>query len=133
MGQEARFPENLIGANPEFYLTFLCNKWAGRDDPFSPEARERYIADFKNPETIRATRDECRNNARAVFENDKTDKESGHKITCPTLVLWGNLGRPGRNENPLEIWRVQAVDVRGRGSHVDIFSLKNCLIRRQLR
>lgn len=115
MGQEPGFPEKLIGADPEFYFTFLCNKWAGKEDPFTPEARDRYIADFKNPETIRATCDEYRNNARADFEHDKTDKESGHKITCPMLVLWGNLGRPGRNENPLEIWREWAVDVRGRG------------------
>ena len=76
MGQEPGFPEKLIGANPEFYFTFLCNSWAGEEDPFTPEAREQYIADFKNPKTIRATCDEYSNNARADFEYDKTDKES---------------------------------------------------------
>jgi len=95
MGQEPSFPEKLIGANPEFYSTFLCNTWAGKEDPFTPETREQHIADFKNPETIRATCDEYSNNARADFEHDKTDKESGHKITCPTLVLWGQSRQAG--------------------------------------
>jgi haloacetate dehalogenase len=115
MGQEPGFPEKLIGADPAFYLSYLCNKWAAKSDPFAPEAMAEYVRSFSDPETIRATCDEYRNNPRADHANDKADKDAGNKISCPTLVLWGDGGRPHKRQGSLALWQEWAVDVRGCG------------------
>lgn len=115
MGQAPGFPEKLIGADPEFYFRYLCDKWAAEPDPFTPEATAYYIECFSDPETIRATCDEYRNNPRADHAYDKADKDAGRKIACPTLVLWGDAGRPHKRQGSLEVWREWADDVQGRG------------------
>jgi haloacetate dehalogenase len=47
-------------------------------------------------------------------EHDRQALEDGRKIRCPALVLWGNAGIPGESgNNPLDVWRRWAVDVRG--------------------
>jgi haloacetate dehalogenase len=113
MGQEPGFPEKLIGADPGFYLRYLCDKWAGAPDPFEPEALAEYVRFFSDPETIRATCDEYRNNPRADHANDKADKEAGRRISCPMLVLWGDGGRPHKR-GALEVWQDWAENVQGK-------------------
>ena len=115
LGQAPGFPEKLIGADPEFFLRYLVEKWAGNPDPFAPEAMAEYIRCFSDPETIRATCDCYRNNPAADYLHDAADVKAGRKIVCPTLVLWGMDGRFHKTQNTLETWRRWASDVTGRG------------------
>lgn len=115
MGQAPGFPERLIGADPEFYLRYLIDKWAAKPGPCAVEAMAEYIRCFKDPETIRATCDCYRNNALADYRNDAADLKAGRKIDCPVLVLWGGGGRPHKAEGIMETWRRWATDVRGKG------------------
>ena len=115
MGQAPGFPEKLIGADPEFYLRFLTDKWAAQPDPCAPEAMAEYIRCFRDPETIRATCDCYRNNERADYRNDAADQEAGRRIDCPVLVLWGGGGRPHKARGIMETWSRWASDVRGEG------------------
>ncbi len=115
MGQDPGFPEKLIGADPEFYLRYMTDKWAGASNAFAPEAMAEYVRCFKDPETIRATCDCYRNNARADYENDAADHAAGRKIECPVLVLWGGGGRPHKALGVMDTWRRWASDLRGSG------------------
>ncbi len=115
MGQEPGFPEKMIGADPEFYLRYLCNKWAAAPNPFTPEAMTEYIRSFSDPDTIRATCDEYRNNPRTDHANDKADKDAGRRILCPTLILWGDTGRPHKRQGSLELWQEWSDNVQGHG------------------
>jgi len=115
MGQDPGFPEKLIGADPEFYLRYMMDKWAGTPNAFAPEAMAEYLRCFKDPETIRATCDCYRNNARADYDNDAADRAAGRKIECPVLVLWGGGGRPHKARGVMETWGRWAADLRGQG------------------
>jgi haloacetate dehalogenase len=115
MGQPAGFPERMIGADPEFYLRYLVDKWAASPDPFAPEAMAEYLRCFSNPETIRATCDCYRNNPEADYAHDDADRSAGRKIECPTLVLWGGGGRVHKGRRILETWSNWASDLRGKG------------------
>ena len=39
--------------------------------------------------------------------------DSGQRIECPVLVLWGTQGFVGRGYQPLHVWQDYAADVRG--------------------
>ena len=38
------------------------------------------------------------------INHDRNDREAGRKITCPTLVMWGDKGVVGTNFDMREIW-----------------------------
>jgi len=114
LGQPAGFPERMIGADPEFFLRYVVDKWAAAPDPCAPEAMAEYLRCFSNPETIRATCDCYRNNPKADYAHDDADRSAGRKIGCPTLVLWGGGGRPHKGRNVLETWNNWASDLRGK-------------------
>lgn len=115
LGQPSDFPERMIGADPEFFLRYVVDKWAASPDPCAPEAMAEYLRCFSNPETIRATCDCYRNNPEADYAHDDADRSAGRKIECPTLVLWGGGGRPHKGRNVLETWGNWASDLRGKG------------------
>ena len=53
--------------------------------------------------------------------DDEADRAAGHKIVCPTLVLWGNEGIPAQNvgvvdtADPVATWRQWCDRVEGHG------------------
>jgi haloacetate dehalogenase len=107
--QPAPFPETLIGHDPAYFLRWHLRSWsAGRDDFFAPEALAAYEAAFADPATIHATCEDYRAGASIDLEHDEADL--GRRVKCPTLVLWGEKGKPAHLD---EIWRRYAADVTG--------------------
>ena len=108
--QPAPFPETLIGNDPSFFLRWSLKSWsAGRDDFFAPEALAAYEAAFADPATIHATCEDYRAGASVDLEHDTADL--GRRVACPTLVLWGEKGKP---HDLAAIWRAYADDVTGK-------------------
>ena len=107
--QEDEMPERLIGAEPEFYLQWCLDHWAGTKGALKAEAVAEYKRCF-DAAAIRATCEEFRAAATIDLIHDEADKDK--KIICPTLLLWSASGMWAKYDI-LKIWREKAKDVRG--------------------
>jgi haloacetate dehalogenase len=115
LAQPEPFPETLIAGNAEYYLRHVTESWAVTADCFDEAAMAEYVRCFKDPETIHATCEDYRAGYSIDRVLDAADREAGRKIECPVLVLWGDRGRPHKRSNMLDIWKLWATDVTGRG------------------
>lgn len=110
--QPEGLPERLIGNDPTYYLMEKLHRWGGPEAHFDPQAVAEYIRCFSDPETIRATCEDYRAAAGIDLEHDRHD--AGRKLTCPTLVLWGEQGFVGRHYDVPAVWRDYAENIEGR-------------------
>jgi haloacetate dehalogenase len=74
-------------------------------------ALAEYERCFCKPETIHAVCEDYRASAGIDLEHDRQSRalqsQGGGKITCDTLVLWGQRGVVQRLFQPLSLWRAQ--------------------------
>ena len=109
------FPEHLISEDPEYYLRKTMGNWSAKNT-FSDDAMSEYIRCFSKPETIHASCEDYRAAASVDLEHDRTDRKSGRKIECPTLILWGTKGLIAKSYNVMEVWRDKVkTTLTGRG------------------
>ena len=111
--QPAPFPETMIGANPEVYLTKQMGLGGAGMAPFTKEAWAEYVRCF-TPEMIHSSCEDYRAAASIDLERDRESRLQGQKVQCPLLVLWGKNGVIERCCKPLEDWGEVSVDVRGK-------------------
>ncbi|KUL97007.1 hypothetical protein DK26_03420 [Bosea sp. WAO] len=107
--QPAPMPENMIGADPEFYWT---SRRASDMRLFEPPALAEYLRCFADPATIHASCEDYR--AAATIDIAHDDADGGRKLECPMQALWGDRGAVGKCFDVLALWRERAVDVRGK-------------------
>ena len=112
LAQPPPLPETLIAHEPELFLRTAMGNWCGDMSAISPEAMRAYVDAF-TAETIRASCDDYRAGARIDTGLDAADRDSGSKISCPLLVLWGEARGP--RPEVLDVWRGWAENVRGAG------------------
>jgi haloacetate dehalogenase len=105
------FPERLIGNDPEYFLRRTMGRWGRDENAFRPEAMAEYIRCFSDPATIHASCEDYRAAASIDLVHDEADMAT--KLTCPTLVLWGERGFVGKQYDVLETWRERAADISG--------------------
>ena len=108
--QPEPFPEKLIGADPKFYLQYELLGWSQNKELdiasiFDSECLAEYERCFCDPATIHATCEDYRAAASIDLEHDRSDRESGRKIQCPLLVLWGDANQVLQKFDMLECWR----------------------------
>lgn len=108
----APVPERLIGADPDFYIRHLLDRWAGRPGALDPAAVAAYLAQFRDPAVIAASCADYRAGATVDRADDAEDRRRGRKIACPVLVLWGRGYLSSKTGSPLAVWRNWADDVR---------------------
>jgi haloacetate dehalogenase len=108
LAQPYDLPERLLAAEPERAL------FRGGSEVIAPEAMEEYVRALRDPETIHATCEDYRAAATLDYEHDAEDRETGRRISCPVLALWGRRGFLEGHYDTLEVWRAWADDVRGR-------------------
>ena len=111
LAQPAPVPERMIGADSDFYITHLLERWAGRPDALSSQAVNEYLAAFRKPEVVAASCADYRAGATVDMEHDRADRAAGRKITCPVLVVWGRDYSVTGAASPIETWRHWADDV----------------------
>ena len=111
--QPAPYPETLISSNAEFHVrTIMGGRFAGLT-PFAPEALAQYIRCANDPATVHGWCEDYRAAATIDLDHDRIDRDAGHKIATPLLILWGANGVIQRCFDPLGEWRKLANNVSG--------------------
>lgn len=91
----------------------MLDTWSGTPDAFPADIRAEYVAKLADPTTVHAICEEYRAAVTLDVEHDEADRGK-RRITCPTLVLWGETaGGLGHGHQPLDLWKAWADDVRG--------------------
>jgi haloacetate dehalogenase len=111
--QPAPFPEQLIAADPDFYINKVMGNRSAGLSPFSPEALAEYKRCLRLPGAIHAMCEDYRAAATIDLEHDRADRTVGKKIACPTVVLWGANGVIQMCFDALSEWQRVALHVRG--------------------
>jgi haloacetate dehalogenase len=111
MAQKAPFPEDLLSADPGYYINYKLNKKNVGLEIFSAEAMAEYIR-CTTREQIHAVCEDYRATVTLDFEMDSRD-HGKRQIACPVLVLWGSNSHCGRHFKVLDDWGQWAPDLRG--------------------
>ncbi len=109
--QPAPFPEKLIGADAEFFIKYQMGRRHGGLQVFAAAAMAEYVRCFSDPATIHASCEDYRAAESIDLAHDAAD--SGKKIECPLLALWGKHGVIEQQFDCLAEWRAVAREVRG--------------------
>jgi haloacetate dehalogenase len=112
MAQPYDFPERLLSANLEYYMHKKLEKHMHGQGGLEPDAVAEYIR-CCTPEQIHGVCEDYRAAATLDFAMDSADYEAGRKVTCPTLVLWGDKSHVEQYFKPREAWPRYAVNVVG--------------------
>ncbi|MCY0857422.1 alpha/beta fold hydrolase [Cupriavidus sp. D39] len=112
--QPAPFPETLINAEPEFYLSRLMGLRHAGLSPFAPDAMAAYTAAMRDPAHVHAMCEDYRAAATIDLDHDRADRADGRRLDCPLRVLWGEHGVVARCFEPLSLWQEVASEVSGR-------------------
>lgn len=113
LAQAADLPERLLAADPDAFLDRALAGMTGGRDVIEPAALAAYRAAFRDPAVRHAI---CEDYRAAVGEDlalDAADREAGHRLLCPVLVLWPGADAAPDRPTPVEIWRRWADDVAG--------------------
>lgn len=108
----APVPERMIGHDPDFYLEHLLARWAGDVSALDRHSVDAYRVAFRRPSVIDASCEDYRAGAGIDVEHDRTDRDAGRTIACPTLMLWGRDYMSDKVASPETIWRAWAPDLR---------------------
>lgn len=108
--QAADLPERLIGGDPLFFLHRTLGGLGTGLAAFHPAALAEYERCF-TPATVHSICEDYR--AAATIDQDHDEADRDRRLAMPVLVLWGSRGVVGSREDPLEVWRRYADDVRG--------------------
>ena len=64
-----------------------------------------YIRYFSKPESIHASCEDYRAATSTDLEHDRSIRNAGKIIACPTLILWGMKSLIGKAYNVMAVWR----------------------------
>lgn len=110
--QPEPIPENMIGANPEFWLKNHMGRHAGTGI-FSPERWSEYLAGASHVSGMHAMCEDYRAAATIDLIHDREDRAAGKRLEMPVKVLWGEHGLVNKCFRPLNDWQEVADKVSG--------------------
>ena len=105
LAQAAPFPEELINLDAGRWLLAQSARHKTAHAVFAEAALADYLAAVANPATITAMCEDYRAATTIDLDHDRESRAHSRKITCPTLVLWGDRGLVGNLYDPLAVWR----------------------------
>ncbi len=111
--QPAPMPERLIEADPAAYIREVMGRRSAGLAPFDPRALAEYLRAIALPGTAHGICEDYRAAAGIDLQHDRADRDAGHSLQMPLLVLWGEQGVVHRCFEPLAEWQRVAADVRG--------------------
>ena len=100
-------PERAINADPLAWYTHDRERMGA-------ENHAEWVQAVTNPETVRAMLEDYRAGLGIDAEHERADREAGHVVTCPTLLLWSE--QDDLEElygDPLAIWRPWCTGLSG--------------------
>lgn len=104
-------PEAMIQAAPRAFLGFMLNSLGATAGAIEDVAFQEYLRAFTQPGTIRGGLEDYRAAAKQDYADDEADL--ARRVTCPTLVIWGEFGKMHGLFDVVATWRDKALDVRG--------------------
>jgi pimeloyl-ACP methyl ester carboxylesterase len=113
LAQPPDFPERMIGAVPDLFLTHTLDTWCGTPGAIDGEVRQEYLRAFRRPATIHAICEDYRAGATVDLSHDRADRANGRRIGTPLLALWQQPAGIDLPFDPLAVWRRWADDVDG--------------------
>lgn len=105
-------PEQMIGANPTYYLKEKLKRWAAQGAVFDQEAVDEYLRCFSDPTCIHTSCEDYR--AAASIDLLHAEQDRGKNIQCPLLVLWGKQGFVERQYDVMAVWGNYAKGIDGK-------------------
>lgn len=109
LAQPTDVPEVLLGHAPEYWVRQRLGR-EGRDF-LEEEALAEYVRVFSDPAAIHATCEDYRAGATIDLEDDAADLD--RRVTCPTLVMWGERSFVGKQYDVMEVWGQRIENLRG--------------------
>ena len=103
--QDYPVPENLIAGDPEAFLKLILTGLSDKSVHYDTLALQAYLKANATPEAITAMCQCFRAGFHIDRQHDQADRDAGKKITCPTLVMWGEQGIVGKHFDVERIWR----------------------------
>ncbi len=125
LAQPAPLPERLVGADPDFYLGHLIDRWKGKGARLDERALHAYAVAFRKPSVIEATCEDYRAGAGVDVDDDRADRDAGRRIACPVLLLRGRQYLPD-GSSALAVWQRWAVSVSERVLDCGHFIAEEC-------
>ncbi len=102
--QDHPIPDDLIKGNAHLFMRQILFGLSDKPVPYAPAAVDAYLEASTSPDSVTAMC-EC---FRAGFKidpfHDEEDRKQGKKITCPTLVMWGEWSVVGRHFDVEAVW-----------------------------
>jgi haloacetate dehalogenase len=118
LAQSEPLPERVLAAAAEAVVDEALNRWGTPATAFAAATRQVYVDMLRDPQRAHAICEEYRAAASIDREHDAADRGRGHRIVCPTLILWSARGPLetwySAEGGPLGLWSRWCVDVRGR-------------------
>jgi len=112
--QKSPIPENMIGADVEFFLKqFMGGRYAGLDI-FSKDCWSEYVSAMQDPSCVHSMCEDYRAASTIDLEHDQEDIATGKKLQMPLRVLWGQHGLVNACFSPLNDWSKVASNVSGK-------------------
>ena len=108
--QDHPIPERLIAGDPEGFLRLILNGLSDAQVAYDPLALSAYMAANTTPKAITAMCECFRAGFHIDLRHDAEDRKNGRKITCPTLVMWGEKGVVGKHFDVENVWRGWCTD-----------------------
>ena len=111
--QPEPLPERLIESDPAAYLRDVMGRRSAGLAPFDPRALAHYEQGLRTPGAAHGLCEDYRAAAGIDLEHDRADRDAGHRLALPVMVLWGRDGVIQRCFDPLREWSRLADDVCG--------------------
>ena len=91
LAQPAPLPERLMGADPDYFIGYLLDRWAARPGALNPAAVAAYRTSFRKAEVRQAMAEDYRAGATIDLEHDRRDRHAGVRLRCPVFAPRGSL------------------------------------------
>lgn len=114
LAQPAPLPERLILGDLDAFWPAVQRMGIKSDERYPEEVIAAYRAQCSDPSGVQAMCEDYR--AGATIDRELDDADRGHRtIDCPVLALSAGIGAlPLFYDDPLELWRALAPNIRGR-------------------
>jgi len=111
--QPAPIPEQMIGGDAAAFMRTMMLGLSEKVVEYDDLAMEAYLASSTRAEAIVAMCECFRAGFFVDRGHDRQDVEAGRRITCPTLVGWGEKGVIGKHFDVRDVWSRWCCDLKG--------------------
>ena len=102
--QDYPIPDRLIAGDPEAFFRLILLGLSDQVVHYDELALSAYIKANTTPDAITAMCECFRAGYHIDQMHDVADRANGKKISCPTLVMWGERGVVGKHFDVRRIW-----------------------------